>query len=78
MRLRISHPELAPELVCALNETDCLAARTAPDTVEVFAPWLAESGNRAGAETELLFFVKAWSSQHPEFRATLLDAARSR
>ena len=74
MKLRISHPELAPELVQALNETDCLAARTAIDTVEVFAPWLLEGGDQKHAGAELLFFVKAWASRHPRFRATLLDA----
>ena len=72
MRLRISHPELAPELVGALNATDCLAARTALDTVEVFAPWLLDGGDAAHAATELLFFVKAWGSSHPDFRATVL------
>lgn len=74
MKLRISHPELAPELVRALNATDCLAARTSIDTVEVFAPWLLEDGDTAHAGAELLFFVKAWASHHPQFRATLLDA----
>jgi hypothetical protein len=73
MKLLISHPELAPELVCALNETDCLAARTAVDTVEVFAPWLLEGGDPAQAATELLFFVRAWAAQRPGFRATLAD-----
>ena len=73
MKLRISHPELAPELVRALNDTDCLAARTSIDTVEVFAPWLLEDGEPAYAGTELLFFVKAWASRHPQFRVTLLD-----
>ena len=73
MKLLISHPELAADLVNALNETDCLAARTAPNTVQVFAPWLLDGGNTAHAATELLFFVKAWASSHPEFRATLLD-----
>jgi hypothetical protein len=72
MRLRISHPELAPELVGALNETDCLAARTASDTVEVFLPWLRDAGETAHAAMELLFFVRAWASQHPDFRAALL------
>ncbi len=72
VRLRISHPELAPELVSALNETDCLAARTAVDTVEVFTPWLVDGGDTAQAATELLFFVRAWASSHPDFRATLL------
>ena len=72
MRLLVSHPELAPDLVCALNETDCLAARTGPRTVEVFAPWLPDGGDDAQAAAELLFFVRAWASKHPDFRATLL------
>lgn len=74
MKLLISHPELAPELVCALNETDCVAARTSRDTLEVFVPWLLDSVNATQAATELLFFVRAWASDHPAFRATLLDA----
>jgi hypothetical protein len=71
MKLLLSHPELAPDLVCALNETDCLAARTGLDTVEVFVPWLADGGHSAHAAAELLFFVKAWALKHPELRATL-------
>jgi hypothetical protein len=39
----------------------------------VFVPWLVDGGNPAHAATELLFFVKAWAAEHPEFRATLLD-----
>jgi len=74
MKLLISHPELAPDLVYALNETDCLAARTALDTVEVFVPWLLDGGNTGHAATELLFFVRAWASDRPDFRATLLEA----
>lgn len=74
MKLQISHPALAPDLVCALNETDCMAAQTACDTVEVFVPWLLEGGNTAHAAMELLFFVRAWASDHPAFQATLLDA----
>jgi len=73
MKLLISHPDLAPELVRALNETDCLAALTARNTVEVFVPWLTDGGDAAHAVTELVFFVRAWASAHPDFRATLLD-----
>ena len=73
MKLRITHPELAPDLVGALNETDCLAARTAIDTVEVFAPWLLDGGDAAQARTEVVFFVKAWAARHPGFRVRLLD-----
>jgi hypothetical protein len=73
MKLLISHPELAADLVNALNETDCLAARTTRNTVQVFVPWLLDGGEPAHAAAELLFFVKAWGSRHPEFRATLLE-----
>ena len=62
MKLLISHPDLAPDLVYALNETDCLAARTGPNTVQVFAPWLVDGGDAAQAAAELLFFVKAWAA----------------
>jgi hypothetical protein len=72
MKLLISHPELATDLVNALNETDCLAARTTKNTVQVFVPWLFDGGDTAHAAAELLFFVKAWAASHPDFRATLL------
>ena len=73
MNLLISHPELATDLVNALNETDCLAARTTPNTVQVFVPWLLDGGEPAHAATELLFFVKAWGSRTPDFKALLLE-----
>lgn len=73
MKLLLSHPDLAAPLVDALNETDCFAARTGPDTVEVFAPWLLDGGNAASAVAELLFFVRAWAGADSEFRATLLE-----
>ena len=75
MRLRLSHPELAHDLVEALNATDCLAARTSNDIVDVFVPWLAD-GNAQGnhAAAEILFFVRAWSSAYPDFRAILLQS----
>jgi hypothetical protein len=72
MKLLISHPELALELVGALNETDCVAARTSRDTLEVFVPWLLDAGGKQAA-MELLFFVRAWASDHPDFRAALHD-----
>ena len=56
-----------------LTEADCVATRIESDTLEVLVPWHLDGGNRAAA-TELLFFVKAWASKHPAFRATLIDA----
>jgi hypothetical protein len=70
MKLVISHPELAPELVFALNQSDCLAARIGRNTLEVFVPWLRDAGEEQAA-MELLFFVRAWASNRPEFRAAL-------
>ena len=71
MKLLISHPELAPELVRALNETDCVAARTGHDTVEVFMPGHRGPAGDTQAAIELLFFLKAWASDYPDFRAAL-------
>jgi hypothetical protein len=72
MKLLITHPELAPALVSALTEADCIATRIASDTVEVLVPWRLDGSDRAQAATELLFFVRAWASKHPAFRATLV------
>jgi hypothetical protein len=74
MKLLITHPELAPALVSALTEADCVARRIAGDTLEVLVPWRLDGSNRTHAATELLFFVRAWASDHPAFRATLIDA----
>ncbi len=74
MKLLISHPELAPALASALSEADCVATRIESDTLEVLVPWHVDGGNSGQAATELLFFVKAWASKHPAFRATLIDA----
>ena len=75
MRLFVTPAELAPELVRALNETECVAARTGAHTVEVLTPWLLEGGEPAQAVTELTFFVRAWAAGRPGVRATLLHGS---
>ena len=75
MKLLISHPELAPALATALSEADCVATRVESHTLEVLVPWSLDGSNSAQAATELLFFVKAWASKFPAFRATLIDAS---
>jgi hypothetical protein len=72
MKLLVTHPELAPALVSALNDTDCVATRTSSYTVDVLVPWRLDDSNRTHAATELLFFVRAWGAKHPAFRATLI------
>ncbi|MFL5973384.1 MAG: hypothetical protein ACJ750_13450 [Gaiellaceae bacterium] len=74
MKLVITQPELAPGLVSALTEADCVATHIESDTIEVVVPWHVNGSNRAQAATELLFFVRAWASSHPAFRVTLVDA----
>ena len=72
MKIQVTDPYFVPSLVSALNETECCAAQTADDAVEVFLPWL-ERGTDAveQASAELLFFVRAWGLVHPEFEATV-------
>lgn len=74
MKVLISHPELAPGLVSALTEAECVATRVGSDTIEVLVPWRFDGATRAQAAAELLFFVKAWAGKHPAFRATLVEA----
>jgi hypothetical protein len=62
---------LAPGLVSALNETECRAAWTGRGAVEVFLPWLRDAGDEAHAAMELLFFVRAWALDYPDFRTAL-------
>jgi hypothetical protein len=72
MRLRLSDPESAHDLVRALNATDCLAARVASDSVDVFVPWLDDGGTRTEhAVAELLFFVRAWTADRPGLHVLL-------
>lgn len=76
MKLRLSHPELVHDLVQALNETECLAARTAMDSIDVFVPWLADGvASSETAAAELLFFVRAWAANRPDFRVLLEPSA---
>jgi hypothetical protein len=71
VKIQISHPHLAHQLVESLNSTDCLAAVTEADAVDVFVPWLEEGDDPSHARQELLFFVKAWGLKHPDFEVRL-------
>lgn len=73
MRLLINNSELTADLVDALNATDCLAAQIGQSTLQVLVPWLVDGDDTAQAAAELLFFVKAWASRHPDFLVTVLE-----
>jgi len=53
MKLVITHPDLAPGLVSALAEANCVAKRLASDTIEVLVPWALDGTNAEQAATEL-------------------------
>jgi hypothetical protein len=73
VKIQLSHPDVASDLVDALNATDCLAARIAADTVEVLVPWLSDGADARQAATELRFFVRAWGIAHPGVRAVVSE-----
>jgi hypothetical protein len=63
VKIRVSDSCIASSLVSAINETDCAAALTATDIVDVFLPWLESDDGAVEAHVgaELLFFVRAWA-----------------
>ena len=71
--IQLSDPDLAPDLVDALNATDCRATRIAADTIEVLVPWLGNGADTHQAATELRFFVRVWGISHPGVRAIVLE-----
>ncbi len=73
VKILLSNPDLAPELVDALNRTDCVATRIGSDTVEVLVPWLSDGTDATQAATELRFFLGVWGSAYPDVRATVLE-----
>jgi hypothetical protein len=74
VKIGISHRDLVEPLVQALNETECCAARTGAQAVDVFVPWLAFDGDPRQARIEVLFFVRSWGLPHAEFEAELMGA----
>ena len=75
MRIRLSTPEVADDLVAALRTADCLAARTSGETIEVGFPWHVLDGSRYDAHharAELRFFLRAWLIDHPGVHATVM------
>jgi hypothetical protein len=73
VKIQLSDPDLAADLVDALNATDCRATRIAADTVEVLVPWLGNGADAQQAATELRFFVRVWGTAHPGVRAIVLE-----
>jgi hypothetical protein len=73
MKIQLSDPSAAAHLVAALERSDCLAARTSEDTVDVYFPWLKDEMDAEQARMELVFFLRAWANGHPGLQTTLAD-----
>jgi hypothetical protein len=69
VRIRVSNPRVAGDLLDALAAADCSGCQTEPDTVEVDIPWADD--DPVQAHMELVFFVKAWEARHPGLNATV-------
>lgn len=69
MRIRISEPQLLPQLLESLSNGDCLATPVDAATCEVVH---AQAADEREARIELLFFLRAWIRQHPDVRAELV------
>jgi len=73
MKIRLSNPRCVDDLRAALEQADCVAARSADDTVDVSFPWAEDEDEARQARLEATFFVKAWLAQNPG-AAALVDA----
>ena len=71
MRIRVNDPHAADDLRSALEAAECVAARTADDTLEVELPPGDPFGDARQALLELAFFVKAWEANRPGVAAVV-------
>ena len=74
MRIKLNSSEIVDDLIAALCDSECIAARLGEDTVEVGFP--SQVFDTAGdadehAVTELVFFLRAWLVRYPGAEATL-------
>jgi hypothetical protein len=79
VKIQITPPHLAGQLVESLNAAECFAALTGAEAhlVDVFIPWLEQGGDPEQARMELQFFLNAWGMRHPGFKARFAEAVGS-
>ena len=71
MTIRVNDPRAAEELRSALEAAECVAQRTAADTLEVEFPWADADGDERQARLELAFFIEAWQANRPGLAAVV-------
>jgi hypothetical protein len=69
MRVRISDPQLLPQLIESLLRGECAARPVDETTCEVVH---ASASDDREARIELTFFLRAWAGQHADVRAELV------
>lgn len=72
MRVRVSDPAFAYDLVCSLKLASYTAAQSGRDTVDVRVP---PASTREHAELQLAYYLANWRSRHPGVDAELVDGA---
>jgi hypothetical protein len=70
MRIRLTEPRLVPDLVRSLLRNGCVVERNDDTTCTVVH---VDAADATEAETELRFFLRAWSARHRGSNAVLLD-----
>ncbi len=62
MHIRLSEPELLPDLLAFLQRVDCTVEQTGPDTVNAS---VAEALDAGQARLEIKLYLAAWLAVHP-------------
>jgi hypothetical protein len=73
MKVKVSDPAFAYDLVCSLKLAAYTAAQTGRDTLEVRVP---SASTPAQAELQLGFYLATWRSRHPGVVAELVEGQR--
>lgn len=69
LRVQVKRPELLTSLVEALRRGECECTVVSDDTCEVVH---LQAHDRREAQTELSFFLRAWSGDCPDLWAELV------
>ena len=70
MRVRLSDPELLPDLLDYLRAAECVVEEVGPDELNVIVP-RAPSDEQARREVDI--YLRAWQAMNPNARAAIID-----
>ena len=70
MRIRISDPALAPDLLDFLQRSDCVAIQMSTD---MFAVSIPKPLNYVAARLELELYLSEWRTRHSDVGTVVID-----